>query len=116
MYKSCILVTTFGGSTILVSIQAHSAWPSFRGYMQYECWRWFRPPLAKKRQVMCSSRLSCSREPTTFHFAFLTTRPSIKQLSSSGFAFTVVHFYFAFTVLLLYVLSSYIFYIVKRGR
>ena len=46
-------------------------------------------------------RLSCSLEPTTFLWTFLTTRPSL-MLNGLGFVFAVIHFYFAFTVFLLF--------------
>jgi len=58
---------------------------------------WCLPPLS------VVWRLSCSREPMTFLLTFLTTRPLL-TLNSSGFAFAVVRFYFAFTVFLLYAL------------
>jgi len=52
------LVITFGGSTIPVFNQAHSACPFIRGYWEgcNEYWRWFWPPLWKKRRVVRSSR------------------------------------------------------------
>jgi len=40
------LVTTLGGSTVPVVIQAHSAWPSLLGRCNEYCRR-FRPPLGR---------------------------------------------------------------------
>ena len=51
------LSTTFSETIILVSTQAtqaHSAWPSLRGWCN-EYWWWLRPPMGKKRRVMRNS-------------------------------------------------------------
>jgi len=49
------LVTTFGGSTILVFIQATQPGNPSVGTCNAEYWRWFQPPLKKKWQVLHSS-------------------------------------------------------------
>jgi len=52
-------LVTFGGSIILIFIQAHSAWPSLCELRNEYRW-WSRPPVTKKRQLLRSGG-SCNQ-------------------------------------------------------